>query len=692
MTTRKKKTNQPKKSSKKANLQFSFNSGAVDNNSTISPEDLTAGLKQNIGLEKSVRPLDVSAATKEAISESKVAFGTRTYRNSVDNVETKGYQRLSDAELKQLVQMDPYVSAIVATRCSQAAACGNPSESKFKKGLRIIELNRIERSNYASEDDYHNDLLSRTAKMQAIEAWLVSCGTTNREVLDTSFASADRTFKFCSLRQFIEAQTRNLLTFGRMATQVIRDSNGTPVMFRPVPVETIAPVIDREDVSVSRRDETSKSSMEDAYEYNQLPENLRPAAWVQRIDGQNVNFFTEDDLKVAYYQKQALFELNGYPLAPLEMAVFMVFIHQQTLGYLKNQFIKGMATKGLISLESTNENVQLSDADVEDFKQQFHNFVTRTDNSAVTPVIAGPVAVRYVPLSNGPKDMEFLQTEEHVIRALCSAFQISPQEMGYGHLSLPQGGLTQSSKQEDLIRGEERGLRGLLDIIFDQINEIVFENFPEARGMFKVGYVGVGEDTRDAVVQRQTVEINTTATMASLFADSEKKETIPLGGNVPLAPIFHANVVRYMKYWELRYYYFGDEEAKNKPEYDFIVDVNLNQAYMQLKTQPMEMQITEAELGLINQQAQTKQLQQQTELMSAQADAAMAAEKKDSLQPNVEGDEQATKEQPEAEEAAQKSQKTISLRDRYLHKVEEHKKSDSEISSYFKEWLRANDY
>ncbi|CAB5221075.1 Bacteriophage/Gene transfer agent portal protein [uncultured Caudovirales phage] len=688
-TKRKKKINSKKPTAKKPNLRFSFEAGAQEQGEKVSPQTLAEGLKKTLGLEKSVKALDLSQEVKESIGESRVAFGSRFNRNSVDNVETKGYQRLSDAELKQLVQLDPYVSAIVATRCSQAAACGNPSESKFKKGLRIIEMNRLERSSFGSDAEYHSELLARTSKMKAIESWILNCGTDSREILDTSFASADRTFKYCNLRQFIEAQARNLLTFGRLATQVMRDSNGTPVMFRPVPIETIAPVIDREDISISRRDESARSSIIDADEYNALSENLRPAAWVQRIDGQNINFFTEDDLKVAYYQKQALFELNGYPLAPLEMAVFMVFIHQQTLGYLKNQFVKGMATKGLISLESTNENVQLSDSDVEDFKQQFHNFVTRTDNSAVTPVIAGPVSVRYVPLSNNPKDMEFLQTEEHVIRALCSAFQISPQEMGYGHLSLPQGGLTQSSKQEDLIRGEERGLRGLLDIIFDQINEIVFENFPEAKGMFKVGYVGVGEDTRDAVVQRQTVEINTTATMASLFADSEKKETIPLGGNVPLAPIFHSNIVRYMKYWELRHFYFGDEEAKDNPAYDFIIDVNLNQAYMQLKTTPLAMQIEEAKLGLVNQEAQAKQLQQQTEMMAAQAQAAQAQE-----QQQAEAQPQEQEGQPAAqpEEAAEKSVKGPTLRERYLNKSEELKKSETEISSYFREWLKANDY
>lgn len=672
-------------------LRFSFSPDG-EGDSSLSVGTIAETLRSNMGMEKSVKTLKVNRELRQKLPESKVAFGSRQNRATSDNVEVKSYQRLSDAELRSLSQLDPYVSAIIATRCSQAASCGNPSESRFKKGMRILDLNPLDRTKFENEAEYERELSAREKKMRAIEWWVLNCGTTDQEILDTSFAYADRTFKYCNFRQYIEAQVRNLLTFGRMASQIFRDDASTPIMFRPVPVETIAPVIDRENVFLAGREETTGESLDDVKDYNALLPSERPAAWVQRIDGQNANFFTEDDLKVAFLSKQALFDLNGFPLAPLEQAVFMVFIHQQTLGYLRNQFVKGMAAKGLINLESTNENVQLSDADVEDFKQQFHNFVTRTDNSAVTPVIAGPVTVKYIPLASNPKDMEFLQVEEHVIRALCSAFQISPQEMGYGHLGLPQGGITQSNKQEDIIRGEERGLRNLLDIVFDQINEIMFENFPEARGLFRITYVGVGEDTRDAVVNRQTVEINTTATMNSLYADSEKKDVIPMGGDVPLAPIFHSNVVRYMKYSEFMYHYFGERDAKNKPEYDFIIDPNLNQAYQGLKVQSLEMQQKQAELGLEQQELQTDQLKQQGEAMEQQAQAAQAAPSDTNQQPAGDAADAQGQAQPSQGGEAEKSMRAPTLREKWLQKSQEMKKSERRISSYFQEWLDAHNY
>jgi hypothetical protein len=336
-----------------------------------------------------------------------------------------------------------------------------------------------------------------------------------------------------------------------------------------------------------------------------------------------------------------------------------------------------MASKGMIVLESTNPNVQISDADLEDFKQQFHNFVTRTDNSAVTPVIGGPVKANFIPLSTSPRDMEFLQVEEHVIRALCSAFQISPQEMGYGQLGLPQGGLNQANRQEDIIKGEERGLRMLLDVIFEGVNNILYENFPEARDLYEISYVGIGEDTRMAVVSRQQAELNTTATMSSLYSDSDKKETIPYGGNVPLAPLFHANVVKYMKYGIFMEKFFGEKDASKKPEYDFIIDPSMNTTYQQLKIMPVQMQQEQQQLGLKQQEQQMQMQDQQMQMQMQQAEQGQQPSGQPGEQPE-QGQEQP--QQPMQQSAGDR----VSLRDRFVN-AQPLQKS---VQSYFSEWTK----
>ena len=624
-------------------------------------------------LSKSVRPQTIKKDIQKKYDTSKVAYSSREYSQTYDGVESKGWRRMTDGDLRELSQVDPYISAIIATRCAQGAIIGRPSDSKFDKGTRIAEICPLVPDDFETVKEFQAAQKSRQHQMEAILKWFWTCGTDNRDVLNATFAGADPTFKFCSMPDFITAQIRNLLTFGRCGTQIFRNEENVPALFRPVPIETIYLGATGQDIHLAHREETAEQSLQDEADFNTIiDEEERPAHYIQRIDGQNVNMFTEDDLKLWYFQKQALFDLNGYPLSAIEQAIYMVFVHQQTLGYLRNQFVKGLATKGILTLESTEPAAQLSDEDVEQLRRDFHNFVNRNDNSAAVPVISGPVKVGFVQLSPTPNDMGFLQIEEHVVRALCSAFQISPQEMGYGHLSIGQGGLSQSNKQEEIIRGEERGLRMLLDTIYDGLNEILYENFPGAKDLFRLTYAGVGEDTRDGAIQRQQQELNTTATLSSLWADSEKTDPVPYGGNVPLASAFHANVVKYMKYGFFAEHYLGEEGASKKPEYDFIIDPNMNQAYQQLKVNPIQVQQEQTKLQLEQMEMQTQQGQQQMQQGQAQqAVAGDAGSQAQQGQPAV-GEQQA--------EPAEKS----------LHEAyQERSKLQKSIGYYFREWIGA---
>lgn len=616
----------------------------------------TLGTKDHADLAKTVRPQTVRKDLKGKYDTTKVVFSSRDYGSDIGNIEEKGYRRMSDPDLREISQVDPYISAIIANRCAQGATIGYETDSKFDKGTRMLDLDAPKKDDYEDENEYQRDCKIHEAHQKAILKWVLTCGTNDQDVVNVAFAGGDLTFKHCTLREFLEAQIRNLLTFGRCATQVFRNEDGLPVMFRPVAVETIRNVSHGKPVWMSHGEETADQSLEDAEAYNEIDPDERPYAYAQVIDGKIVNFFTEDDLHVWHWQKQALFDLNGYPLSPIEQAMYMVFVHQQTLSYLRNQFVKGMGNKGMITMEATQAGVEISDADMENFRQQFHNFVTRNDNSAAVPVIGGPIKVNYIPLSSTPRDMEFLQVEEHVIRALCSAFQISPMEMGYGHLGLPSGQIgTSSNRQDDVIKGEERGLRMLLDIVYDGLNTIVYANFPDARDKYRATYTGVGEDTRDAVVNRQQMELNTTATINSLLSDSEKSDMITFGGDVPLNPSWHANVVRFFTFGEVREYLFKQKGDAKRPEYDFIVDPTLNEAYQALKVQPLSMQQAGASIGLE---------QQKMELQGTEAQMqAMAAGGGQPQEGGGEGEEQ-PQEQDQAPEPTQKSE--VSLRDKWL--------------------------
>jgi hypothetical protein len=685
--TEESKSPKKKRASRKPKISFSANH-VVSQDIAPTAEALTKHMRNVMNQQKDILEKSVEAVKstpQKGYDRSKVVFSSRAYSGSYDGVESKDWRRLSDSELKELSQVDPYISAIISTRVSQAAVIGRPSDSKFDKGTRIYELDPI------TEDDFPDPALfeitkdKRKKQMQAIMRWVMNCGTDNEELINAAFTGADTTFKKCSFAEFLCAQVRNLLTFGRCATQIFRNPEGAVIMFRPAPVETIYHLLQGEAIHLSVREDTMDQSIEDVNEYNALQEEERPAAFIQRVDGQNINAFTERDMQIWHFQKQALFDLDGYMLAPIEQAIYMVFTHQQTLNYLRNSFVKGLASKGILNLKVMDAAGQLSDEDLDQLRREFHNFASRNDNSATTPVISGPVEVSWIPLQSTPRDMEFLSTEEHIIRALCSAMLISPQEMGYGHLSQNQGSLTSSNKQEEIVRGEERGLRMLLDTIYDGLNSIISENFPDFEKLYRVTYVGVGEDTRDTVIARQAQELQTTATLSSLYADSEKNEPVPFGGNVPLSPTFHQNVVRYMKYGELREYFFGDKGASKRPEYDFIIDPQLQQSYAQLKVQPIEMQQEGAELQLKAQEQQMQAQDQQMQMQEQQAQAGMTPWQTGPEQ-DTNQDQPAQPWQSDAGNAQQEEPQEKSLAEAF----KERNILAKSMSSYFSEWIKAH--
>lgn len=684
MATEKRRPGQQKKGA----VKFQADSREEQRANTASmANDLRAHLsyENQQSLEKTVKAQTIKRELKGKYDQTKVVFSAKDHARQADGIEVKSYRRIQDTEQKELAQIDPYISAIITNRCAQSAVIGYPSESKFDKGSRALDLDPPDEDDFETDEEYERECLIHEAHQKAILKWTVNCGTTDSDIINQAFQGGDLTFKSCTLREFLEAQVRNLLTFGRCATQIFRNEEGLPVMFRPVPVETIYNVVEGEKIHIGTSEDTADQSKEDAEEYNALEPDERPIAYVQRVDGRNINFFTEDDLHVWHWQKQALFDLNGYPLSPIEQAIYMVFVHQQTLNYLRNQFVKGMANKGMITMESTLPGVEISDADLEDFRQQFHNFVTRNDNSAVIPVIGGPVKVNYIPLSSTPRDMEFLQVEEHVIRALCSAFQISPQEMGYGHLSLPQGlgGGSGAGKQEDIIKGEERGLRMLLDIIYDGLNKIIYLNFPDAEDKYRISYVGVGEDTRDAVIERQQMELNTTATMNSLMADSEKMDAIPFGGDMPLASAFQTGPMRFMTMGEIREYYLKVDGASKDPALDFYADPAINEAYQALRTAPLQMQQAQAAMGAEQQQMELEAGEQQ--MQQGMQQPAPGEEGGEAPPPDQNAVQQA---QPAAGGVEPTEKSMVSLRDKWL----ESQKLQKSMRTYFAAFHQSQDH
>lgn len=603
--------------------------------------EITISSSEN-DLNKSVKPTPNTDFLKDQVDKNKAVFSLDSKQYNTDRIYQKR-GRLLDRDLRDIASYDAIISLIVNTRANQLMSFGKKSRNKYDRGFIIQEDEPIKEKDYLSKDEIAKVVAYRARLAKQISEYVAHCGTRNEYVLDYVFKGSDSYFKECTLAQYLAAQAQNLLVFGRCATQVFRNKDGVPIMFRPLPVESIYRVIDQEEPSISENnDDTQPESVKDFKEYKDIEEGRRPVAYVQRMDGKNVAFFTEDEIIMTYMRKQAYENLDGYPYSPIEQAYYTVSMHFYAQQYMQNAFTKGLASKGIINLKTAEGGV-VSPEMTEMFRKTFSNYVARNDNSATIPVISGPIDVEFIELNATAKDMEFVQLYNKVIMILCAAFQISPQEIGFGNLDSAQPSLGEGSKQDQIVQGEERGLRQLVDCLYGTLDSIIHAVFPESAGVLHFEAIGLGQNTKEADLALYKEELQTSGTFGKIWADSEHMESFPFGGNVPTSPLFWNGPAKIMKMSELRHYFGLEEGAINNPALDFFLDPAAEAAYQALHTGSLQAQSDAAhlqnasaavELSMqegqaahqpVQQEAELAQMQQQQELEQSRFEAEQQA-------------------------------------------------------------------
>lgn len=599
-------------------------------------------------LEKGVKPTPNTDFLDGKVDVNKAVFSLDSKAPGIDRLYHK-QGRLQDKDLKDICSYDAIIGLIVNTRANQALSFGKRSTGKYDRGFILQEKVSVQENPHLSSEEKNKETQYRMELANKISEYVTNCGTSNRMVKDKVFKNSDSYFKDCTLQEFISAQVLNLLIFGRAATQIIRNKDGVPIMFRPLAVETLKRVIDQADITLDEGEDTHEQSVKDSAEYRKIEKGRRPVAYVQRMEGKNVAFFTEEEVKMTYLRKQAFEDLDGYPLSPIEQAYFTVSMHFYAQQYQQNAFTRGLASKGIINLK-TKEGGVISPDQVETFRKLFTNYVARNDNSATIPVISGPIEAEFIELNATAKDMEFTKLYQNVVTIMCACFQISPQEIGFDSMSSAGPSLGDGNKQEQIVQGEERGLRQLIESIFALLDNIIYEVFPESKKLFRFHPIGLGQNTKEADLALYKEELQTSGTFGKIWADSERIESFPFGGNVPTSPLFHASVVPYMKMSELRYHFFGEEGALDNPDYDFFLDVAKNEMYMSAKFKSQEMQAEQMGMQLEQMKLQLALQQQQTKTQLAMSEQ-QPQEGEEGAQEAPEGEGA-----PEQEQAAQEAE------------------------------------
>ena len=463
--------------------------------------------------------------------------------------------RLSNKTLHDVSIRDWLVSAIIQGRADTLLRLSRPQHDRFKMGFHVVKRNH-------NEDVSEEDL----EEIANLEDFFYRCGRMDGVPADDHLV----------LGEFLKKTVRDALTFGHIAIEKIKTRRGGLHRFRPVPAESVYLV----------NKKASKKQLETALKHGKkkyVPKSdndpkanaevnevdLEYYKYVQvSLDQTVLDIYGDEDMIFKLFNPQNFLDSMGYCYSPLELAIINVTNHLNTENYNANFFTHGYAARGVLHLKGSVTQSQLHA-----FRRQFYNNINGAQHSWKTPIIAGLDDISWVPMSGSAKDMEYINFNNHILRAICAQFQIDPIELGLDYL-VSSTGRSPGQPATNAYKIEfsrERGLHPLIMFFEDVMNNDILPTLDKRLAeKYKFEFVGYEDETPQTLVAQLQAEMTVHSSMNDLLKAAQKETLDVAGADVPLNQAFWALLERNYTRGEIREKFFGDEGASKRRELQYI--------------------------------------------------------------------------------------------------------------------------
>ncbi len=550
-------------------------------------EEMTS-LNKSEGLDKSL--VNSISNIRRGESITRLAFETDPTSPAYYNSLWKHKRILiPDDVLKRIALTDDLVAAILSIRSNHLSSFGRKLEDRFATGFRVEPKRGIMQK--ASTDQ--KEELQR--KIDAVERRLSVCGS------DDGWDDDEK----MNLSTFLYEQVRNGVLFGRFATEVLytEDVRGEKQFhsFRPVDAGTIYQAIPNQDADKNLRRQALRQ-LERIKNKKLVPEgfNNDDYAWVQVITNQPRQAFTSKEMLVHNLYPVTDVELGGYPITPIDTAWSAVTTHISITTMNRLYFQNGRASKGMVIIKSADVSTDI----IAQIRQNFQASINNVANSFRVPIfgIEPTDDISWIPMDTGGRDSEFQFLSDSNARSLCSAFQISPEEIpGMQYLSKGSNSrsLSESDNEYVLEAARDVGVRPLLAHFQDFFNNRILPLLdPDISKYCTLKFYGLDSDSAEKESTRLSQDMALHMTYDEVL---EHTEHDPLGkrwgGAFPLNPSWQQAIAPYLTAGEIREKFFDVEGASKDPEWAYVRDPfwfnfqQLQQASQQATQQQLQQQV-----------------------------------------------------------------------------------------------------
>ena len=554
------------------------------------------------------KPQPKQEDAESTVASKAIVFDPYFAYNQQSFIQSMKQSRISNRTLKDVSLRDWLVSAIIQVRCDTMLRFSRPEHRKFEMGFAFVKRNHDEE--YTAED---KEIIAN------LEDFIYNCGR------KAGVAQGHEML----LGEFFKLIVRDALTFGSIAIEKVLTRAGALHHFRPVPGEAVyrinskisRDIIEREVEAAVRQNQLSNKRMDNSPEADTqpAPRDISYYKYVQMsYDNRVLAPFGDEDMIFKIANPQNFSDSCGYGYGLLEMALIQITAHMNTENYNSNVFTHGFAAKGLLHLKGTVTQSQLSA-----FRTQFYNSISGTQHAWRTPIVSGLDDIQWVPLAAKSNEMEYINYNHHVMRTICTHFQIDPVELGLDFLTSPGNRATQAQSNEFRVNySRERGLFPILMMIEDLINLDIIPALDKSladKYMFK--FVGYTDETPQTNIALKQSEMSVHASMNDLLRDAKKEKIDHPIGDMPLNQAFYGMCNQLLTKGEMRALFLGDKDAMSRPELAYIAGDPSFMAFSQLLMTSKRMQKQDKQ--------QEEQMKQQQDAQAQQAQAQQAQQSHD---------------------------------------------------------------
>lgn len=158
---------------------------------------------------------------------------------------------------------------------------------------------------------------------------------------------------------------------------------------------------------------------------------------------------------------------NGYGTSELEILVELITGVLWSIQYNMNNFSIGSTPKGFINVKNAN----ISDSNLNEFRQAWSQMMTGVRNAKRTPVING-IDLEWIDLDKSNREMEYQEWAQFLVIMVCSVYRIDPSELGFSFKNQAQL-FGQDGQKARLQHSREKGLKPILIFLENIITKYI---------------------------------------------------------------------------------------------------------------------------------------------------------------------------------------------------------------------------